>query len=223
MGCCCCCPVPAAALSPLLATWADEVPQLGLLYPFPSSFRAPKAMQADDFLLVGVGCTHTMHHTHNHPPLKKLLCRRPPPSIRAQKAKQAGDFLLVGVHTDEDVTERRGPHLPIMGLHERALSVLSCRYVDEVVIGEPLGLSPVHFACREGRCCEDVHPTNCSAHSGSIHAIALTLTSCSRCHSASPAPCPLPGAPMVITEDLLTTFNISLVRFTSEMTSKKQL
>ena len=129
-------------------------------------------MQADDFLLVGVGCTHTMHHTHNHPPLKKLLCRRPPPSIRAQKAKQAGDFLLVGVHTDEDVTERRGPHLPIMGLHERALSVLSCRYVDEVVIGEPLGLSPVHFACREGRCCEDVHPTNCSAHSGSVHAIA---------------------------------------------------
>jgi hypothetical protein len=41
----------------------------------------------------------------------------------------------VGVHTDEDVCERRGPHLPIMGLHERALSVLSCRHVDEVVIG----------------------------------------------------------------------------------------
>ena len=41
----------------------------------------------------------------------------------------------MGIHTDEDVTERRGPHLPIMGLHERALSVLSCRYVDEVVIG----------------------------------------------------------------------------------------
>lgn len=70
-----------------------------------------------------------------------------------KKAKQAGDFLLVGVHTDEDVTERRGAHLPIMNLHERALSVLSCRYVDEVVI----------------------------------------------------------GAPMVITEDLLTTFNISVV------------
>ncbi|KAL4419461.1 hypothetical protein ABPG77_003574 [Micractinium sp. CCAP 211/92] len=54
-----------------------------------------------------------------------------------KKAKQAGDFLLVGVHTDEEVTERRGPHLPIMALHERALSVLSCRYVDEVVIGAP--------------------------------------------------------------------------------------
>ena len=67
-----------------------------------------------------------------------------PPSLRCapphnndmQAAKQAGDFLLVGVHTDEDVEERRGCHLPIMNLHERALSVLSCRYVDEVVIGE---------------------------------------------------------------------------------------
>ena len=51
-------------------------------------------------------------------------------------ARAQGDFLLVGVHTDEEVTERRGPHLPIMGLHERALSVLACRYADEVIIGE---------------------------------------------------------------------------------------
>jgi ethanolamine-phosphate cytidylyltransferase len=68
-------------------------------------------------------------------------------------ARQEGDFLLVGVHTDEDVTKRRGAHLPIMELHERALSVLACRYTDEVII----------------------------------------------------------GAPSVITDDLLTTFNISLV------------
>jgi len=52
-------------------------------------------------------------------------------------ARAQGDFLLVGVHTDEEVTERRGPHLPIMGLHERALSVLACRYADEVIIGAP--------------------------------------------------------------------------------------
>jgi ethanolamine-phosphate cytidylyltransferase len=52
-------------------------------------------------------------------------------------ARQEGDFLLVGIHTDEDVTRRRGAHLPIMGLHERALSVLACRYTDEVIIGAP--------------------------------------------------------------------------------------
>ena len=55
-----------------------------------------------------------------------------------QKAKEQGDFLLVGLHTDEDVAERRGPHLPIMDLHERCLSVLACKYVDEAIIGRHL-------------------------------------------------------------------------------------
>ena len=55
--------------------------------------------------------------------------------LYVQQAKEQGDFLLVGLHTDEDVSERRGPHLPIMDLHERCLSVLACKYVDEVIIG----------------------------------------------------------------------------------------
>lgn len=55
-----------------------------------------------------------------------------------QAAKAAGDFLLVGLHADEDVTERRGSHLPIMDLHERSLSVLACKFVDEVIIGKLL-------------------------------------------------------------------------------------
>ncbi|XP_031276678.1 ethanolamine-phosphate cytidylyltransferase-like [Pistacia vera] len=54
-----------------------------------------------------------------------------------KKAKQLGDFLLVGVHTDQIVSEHRGNHHLIMNLHERCLSVLACRYVDEVIIGAP--------------------------------------------------------------------------------------
>ena len=54
---------------------------------------------------------------------------------RAQLARAQGDFLLVGLHADEAVAERRGAHLPIMDLHERSLSVLACRYVNEVIIG----------------------------------------------------------------------------------------
>jgi ethanolamine-phosphate cytidylyltransferase len=54
-----------------------------------------------------------------------------------QLAKEQGDFLLVGLHIDDDVMERRGAHLPIMDLHERSLSVLACRYVNEVIIGKP--------------------------------------------------------------------------------------
>ncbi|PON81338.1 Bifunctional transcriptional regulator [Trema orientale] len=52
-------------------------------------------------------------------------------------ARQLGDFLLVGLHDDQTVSEHRGKHYPIMHLHERSLSVLACRYVDEVIIGAP--------------------------------------------------------------------------------------
>ncbi|OVA19276.1 Cytidyltransferase-like domain [Macleaya cordata] len=54
-----------------------------------------------------------------------------------KSARKLGDFLLVGIHTDQTVSEHRGIHHPIMHLHERSLSVLACRYVDEVIIGAP--------------------------------------------------------------------------------------
>lgn len=56
-------------------------------------------------------------------------------------ARELGDFLLVGIHTDQTVSAKRGAHRPIMNLHERSLSVLACRYVDEVIIGAPREVS----------------------------------------------------------------------------------
>ncbi|KAF5202671.1 Ethanolamine-phosphate cytidylyltransferase [Thalictrum thalictroides] len=56
-------------------------------------------------------------------------------------ARGLGDFLLVGIHTDQTVSAHRGAHRPIMNLHERSLSVLACRYVDEVIIGAPWEVS----------------------------------------------------------------------------------
>ncbi|KAM1691417.1 hypothetical protein ACFX15_032498 [Malus domestica] len=58
-----------------------------------------------------------------------------------RKARELGDFLLVGIHTDQTVSATRGAHRPIMNLHERSLSVLACRYVDEVIIGSPWEIS----------------------------------------------------------------------------------
>eukprot|EP00296_Roombia_truncata_P000089 JP435748.1.p1 GENE.JP435748.1~~JP435748.1.p1 ORF type:complete len:437 (-),score=102.38 JP435748.1:241-1521(-) len=55
-----------------------------------------------------------------------------------RKAHELGDFLLVGVMSDQDVNRYRGLNYPILNLHERTLSVLSCRYTDEVIIGCPL-------------------------------------------------------------------------------------
>lgn len=54
-----------------------------------------------------------------------------------RKARQLGDFLLVGIYPDQTVSELRGHQYPLMNLYERSLSVLACRYVDEVIIGAP--------------------------------------------------------------------------------------
>ncbi|XP_022092473.1 ethanolamine-phosphate cytidylyltransferase-like [Acanthaster planci] len=54
-----------------------------------------------------------------------------------KEAKKLGNFLIVGLHTDKEVNRYHGGNYPIMNLHERTLSALACRYVDEVVIGAP--------------------------------------------------------------------------------------
>uniref|UniRef100_A0A453HPH1 ethanolamine-phosphate cytidylyltransferase n=1 Tax=Aegilops tauschii subsp. strangulata TaxID=200361 RepID=A0A453HPH1_AEGTS len=64
-------------------------------------------------------------------------------------ARGLGDFLLVGIHTDQTISSTRGPHRPIMNLHERSLSVLACRYVDEVIIGAPWHISKDMFVTCE--------------------------------------------------------------------------
>lgn len=54
-----------------------------------------------------------------------------------EQAKKKGDYLIVGLHTDPVVNAYKGSNYPIMNLHERVLSVLACKYVNEVVIGAP--------------------------------------------------------------------------------------
>jgi len=66
-----------------------------------------------------------------------------------EKAKQHGDYLIVGVHTDEEVNRVKGENHPIMNLHERVLGVLSCRYVDEVIIGAPYKVDEAFIKMQE--------------------------------------------------------------------------
>eukprot|EP01125_Pyxidicula_operculata_P000480 TRINITY_DN10504_c0_g1_i1.p1 TRINITY_DN10504_c0_g1~~TRINITY_DN10504_c0_g1_i1.p1 ORF type:complete len:373 (+),score=74.95 TRINITY_DN10504_c0_g1_i1:29-1147(+) len=54
-----------------------------------------------------------------------------------KEAKKLGDYLIVGLFPDNLVNEKKGHGWPVMNIHERALGVLSCRYVDEVIIGAP--------------------------------------------------------------------------------------
>jgi ethanolamine-phosphate cytidylyltransferase len=54
-----------------------------------------------------------------------------------RKAKERGDFLYVGIHDDDVVNSYMGNNSPILSLHERVLTVLANKYVDDVVIGAP--------------------------------------------------------------------------------------
>jgi len=58
-----------------------------------------------------------------------------------EQAKKLGDYLIVGLHTDMDVNKYKGSNYPIMNLHERVLSVLACKYVNQVIIGAPYNVS----------------------------------------------------------------------------------
>jgi ethanolamine-phosphate cytidylyltransferase len=52
-------------------------------------------------------------------------------------ARMLGDYVVVGVHEDHVVNQVKGANYPIMNTNERVLGVLSCKYVDEVVMGVP--------------------------------------------------------------------------------------
>jgi len=54
-----------------------------------------------------------------------------------KECAKLGTYVVVGLHTDEEVNRYRGANQPFMNLNERTLSVLACRYVNEVVIGAP--------------------------------------------------------------------------------------
>jgi len=58
-----------------------------------------------------------------------------------EKVAKEGEYVIVGLHTDKEVNRYRGSNYPIMNLHERVLSVLACKYVNEVVIGAPFDVT----------------------------------------------------------------------------------
>lgn len=55
--------------------------------------------------------------------------------LKAALEQTNGTYLVVGLHSDEEVQRYRGN--PIFTLNERTLSILACKYVNEVVIGAP--------------------------------------------------------------------------------------
>eukprot|EP00956_Cyclotella_meneghiniana_P004331 scaffold5306_cov67-Cyclotella_meneghiniana.AAC.3 len=82
-----------------------------------------------------------------------------------KEASKRGDYLIVGIHGDTAVNKRRGGNLPIMNLHERVLSVLGCKYANDVLIDAPVEITPDMIASL--KISEVVHGTETdSSHTG---------------------------------------------------------
>lgn len=56
-----------------------------------------------------------------------------------KQAKEYGDILIVGIHGDEACISYKRE--PILTLEERATSIKACRYVDEVILNSPIGIT----------------------------------------------------------------------------------
>jgi len=52
-----------------------------------------------------------------------------------ERAKNLGNYVYVGVHTDDAVKEYTNGRPPVFNLYERVLSVLGCKFVDDVILG----------------------------------------------------------------------------------------
>lgn len=58
-----------------------------------------------------------------------------------REARKHGKYVVAGIHADDAVTARRGVP-PLMCLEDRARSLMACKYVDGVLPGSPVTLTP---------------------------------------------------------------------------------
>lgn len=58
-----------------------------------------------------------------------------------EQARKFGDYLIVGVHNDGIINSHLGMNYPIMNMQERALSVIGCKFVDDVLIDAPYDIT----------------------------------------------------------------------------------
>lgn len=58
-----------------------------------------------------------------------------------ERVSKHGDYVIVGLYSDKVCNRYRGANYPIMTLQERVLSVLACKYVNEVVIEAPYSVT----------------------------------------------------------------------------------
>jgi ethanolamine-phosphate cytidylyltransferase len=106
----------------------DFLTTMNVIRLFGASVKPPKPT---DRVVYVAGAWDMFHGAHVH-----LL----------EMARQFGDYLIVGVHNDGIINSHIGMNYPIMNMQERALSVIGCKFVDDVLIDAPYVITPTMLA-----------------------------------------------------------------------------
>ena len=106
----------------------DFLTTMNVIRLFGASVKPPKPT---DRVVYVAGAWDMFHGAHVH-----LL----------EKAREFGDYLIVGVHNDGIINSHIGMNYPIMNMQERALSVIGCKFVDDVLIDAPFNISATMLA-----------------------------------------------------------------------------
>ena len=106
----------------------DFLTTMNVIRLFGASVKPPKPT---DRVVYVAGAFDMFHGAHVH-----LL----------EQARQFGDYLIVGVHNDAIINSHIGLNYPIMNMQERALSVIGCKYVDDVLIDAPYDITATMLA-----------------------------------------------------------------------------
>ncbi|CDI97832.1 Rossmann alpha beta alpha sandwich fold [Echinococcus multilocularis] len=88
-----------------------------------SSLEGIRAHRAGERVVYAPGAFDLMHVGH-----VKFL----------EKCRQLGTYLIVGLHSDKTAALESGRIGPILNMDERFLSLLACRYVNNVILDAPL-------------------------------------------------------------------------------------
>jgi len=92
-----------------------------------------------------------------------------------EKARALGDYLLVGVYNDGVCNHYRGGSHPVLNLNERVLSVLACKWVDDVILDPPYFLTQEMIAALSisvvvaGRVTESIEREGSNKDSGGVN------------------------------------------------------
>lgn len=107
--------------SPLQNQFAHKSELFPTMWRF-TQFATPRPPTKDDVIVYVDGTWDMFHSGH-----VEFL----------QQCRKFGTYVLAGIYSDHTAHTILGYNYPILNIYERSLSLLSCKYIDDIILGAP--------------------------------------------------------------------------------------